>query len=220
MGTPFSRDPNFAQAEPSLLLRSRLMKDLNVKGLVSCPDKIDLHAIIPVFNFSDLSGPAWGITRPIFNIDMGGTGGAFFGAIDFAVLLGEWTEVTLQYLYQEVRLDAAGRAALAAANDSIIFVLYEGGTPWGLNQIGQMAWNVAPFPLTGAWYQAGTHHYPLGGAGTLIPQADQSRWQDLVGLKLSKVAAAGGLFMGVQLGSGGNFPANSIVNCFCDYSYK
>ena len=106
-----STNPNISQCEPRFDLRQRLMEDLNVKGIVSCPDKIDLRAIIPVYDFSPGYKEKQIIQNLRVNVPLVGLNSDLVNLLPLVPPVSH-RKIKLTGFYWTLRADAAGRAAL------------------------------------------------------------------------------------------------------------
>jgi hypothetical protein len=102
---------NIADCEPSPSLRNRIANDLRIKGEISFPQKIDMRAIIPVYNFQ--AEEPFTTRERRGNSNIGGTNSLTILLADMFIEnpLADHGEINEWHV--SVLLDAAGRAALA-----------------------------------------------------------------------------------------------------------
>lgn len=219
MGTPFSKDPNICQCEPSLALRSRLMQDLNVKGLVTCPDKIDMRAIIPCYTFTP---PERLYTEQGYSVIAAGIGGApqYFAPIMAASLIplpfAEVNYLNLKSLLVQIAIDTPGRAAMAAAGDGIVIWLT---TVAGTIFMGE--WDIVAMPGSGGEYWFGSHLRNWNAANTYRPRMDMEFLYPYPIKITSQLygAADNYLWLTAATRLGGAFPANAGISHYSIFDY-
>lgn len=109
-----------AYCEPGAGLRQQITQDLNVIGQVVLPQKIRMAEIIPVYPIQ---------STPVFtkyykysnSLLIGGTTGYTFRIFDMTDVPNTRRWAIIDYFYMRVYVDAAGRAALAAAFTDVEF---------------------------------------------------------------------------------------------------
>lgn len=202
---------SMASCEPSPFLRDRIANDLRIKGQISFPQKIDMRALIPVYNFQS-SEPF--VSNNIAGLaNVGGTNALTIVLADMFLQnplrdYGEHVQHEISILY-----DAAGRAALAGTTRTQVSH-YRTNKSIQLELIG-----IAESTVTAAAGQAGRvslgNIYQsrmggnLGGEYTISPSC---KLDLLHGLKLTREE---GLIAVVTLSTfPANFPANTQIRWY------
>ena len=124
-------DKNIADCEPSRGVRDQLAADLNVQGQLSCPQKIDMRAIIPTYSLNPVTKT---VGRSVYR--SGITPLAGFVNYNWQLLPNQACVIPLGYnynlvklitlrsLYFQININAAGRAALAAAGENLAIEIH------------------------------------------------------------------------------------------------
>ncbi len=203
-----------AGCEPSNALRDRIANDLNIKGEVSFPQRIDMRALIPVYNFQS-SPPYQKFLKYSNSINLGGTTGYSFRIFDMTDVNPRRDYGIIEKFWLRAYVDAAGRAALAAAGTEIAFALRTRlngavSTPYWLACEGSYP-AAAGFPGIHIFSNISTVTY-RGGA----PTPDEYIELDAKIQPMSEInlATDEGVACEVYLSTLGNFPANSQLQVF------
>jgi len=112
-----------ADCEPVPQLRDRLAADLRIKGQLSCPQKVDMRAIIPVYDFSPTLYSQKYFTRQQLSLPLDGLSGGIFYLLPPLPDV-KYNKIKLDGLLSNIIADAAGRAAMAVAG-SYVYVTRE-----------------------------------------------------------------------------------------------
>lgn len=207
---------NLASCEPSRSMRDRIDQDLHIIGEISCPQKIDMRAIIPVYPFNPPDQPcreantqaaALLITPQFF--------GSIMDASFTPVQPAQINYMTLKSLLVQIAIDAADRAAMAAAGDGILVNLRTlSGT------IFEGEWDIQALPLEGGQYWFGSHLRNWNAGNTLRPRMDME-FQYPYPIKMpSQVAGANNyLWMTIISRLVGGLPVSTGLTYYSIFDY-
>lgn len=216
-----SDPPVIAECDPSQLLRGRIRNDLNVKGLVGCPTKIDMGKIIPVYDFADNTVENF-VTYQSLDFDLAGLIQQDFTIWDCNVLNATSnTEIKtekLRMFYVRIRTDAAGRAALVAAGNEVRVYLRYLDTPTYI-QVALANWKVSA-SVGQAWdVICGSHFTSVAPAAALSEAPNYANFNSAWPLEF-KHGRGNLLNITLEIGGPGAFPllTQSTINVI--YSYK
>ncbi len=112
---PADKD-TLAKCEPILSMRKTIERDLNIQGQVSCPDLIDMRAIIPVYDFNPHT-----LNCKVYKdliADLAGTVGMTW------FMNNGLSPIFIRNIYCHLLFDIAARAALAAAGEIVHLTCY------------------------------------------------------------------------------------------------
>jgi len=217
VGTP----RQFAQCEPISPLRDRLLADLNIKGVVACPDKVNVEAIQPVYDMSDSTRQTLVSVQPALGQPIGGSPAADVFIYLCNAIGNNLSFEELNYFFVSVEMDDVDRLAFVAAGQEarvhLRFLDAEAGV---YLELGNAAWlpanpTVPGDPLT---MICGTHIRSLGAAGTRFPAANLFEFVLPSPLKL-KHTRGGYLNCYIET-TLGNWPVSTVVIVNAIYSYK
>ena len=205
---------DLASCEPSRSMRDRIDQDLHIIGEISCPQKVDMRAIIPVYPFNP---PERNYQQQAYQ--QIAIGVPFFGDIMSAALIPlphqQVNYLTLQSLLVQIAIDAAGRAAMALATDGIVIYL---STLAGNIFVGE--WDIVALPLTGGEYWFGSHMRNWNAANTLRPRMDMElQYPYPIKIASQLWGANNYLWLTVVTRLGGPFPANSGLSFYSIFDY-
>lgn len=105
---------HFAGCEPVPGVRDGIARDLKIIGEMSCPQKVNMEAIIPVYPLYN-SSPQSKFYKYSNSVVIGGTNSYTFRIFDMTDVPQSRIHGIINYFYIRLFVDAAGRAALAAA---------------------------------------------------------------------------------------------------------
>ena len=163
-------EPTIAACEPTKRLRDRIQTDLSIKGQLSCPQTIDMRAIVPVYAFQ----------TPNKSFDIGTTQTAIPCAGADNILTPMFvlppnthtTRFKLKGFAFQLDMDVAGRAAAALAG-----LITTGRILWTdpaglvLHALCEFGWDaVGGNPTLGISQRLSSHSVPLGTAADLYPR--------------------------------------------------
>ena len=206
-------EPTIARCEPARVFRERINRDLNIQGNLSCPQNVDMRAIIPVYDFKLPNKKTFIESQPFLAVDIGGLPGAYYLMIDQAIppYFGlDYSIATLRAFNFRLQLDIAGRAAMALAGDWITFFM-RSYTPAGFNyQWGQTAWYITANPAIGVDLQVTMQSNFTGTPTSFTPAPDFALMDNTIPIAIPKVLPWDLAFF-CGLGIGVNFPANTLI---------
>lgn len=201
---------NRAYCQPPPGLRDRILTDLDVKALNACPDNIDIEAIRLVYalNYNKRGtlhqgGASSGVVGGTANYTVFMAAPAFLIPLETYAILKSW--------FATLELDVAGRAAIVAAGDTILFQLID--TASGPLPIATYRCTPGALALSGAMIEFGSHIFNHNLATDFYPRnITEVQWPcDYI---LERLSSLIGVF---TLQSAGNFPANTTANVYCNW---
>ena len=104
---------HFAGCEPVNAVRESIARDLKIIGELSCPQKVNMEAIIPVYPLYN-SPPVTKYYKFSNSVNIGGTNSYTFRIFDMTDVPERRLFGIINHFYIRLYVDAAGRAALAA----------------------------------------------------------------------------------------------------------
>jgi hypothetical protein len=110
----------YAGCEPVPGVRDGIARDLKIIGEMSCPQKVNMEAIIPVYPLYN-SQPISKFYKFSNSVVIGGTNGYTFRIFDMMDVPASRIHGIINYFYIRLWLDPAGRAAMAAGFLEAIF---------------------------------------------------------------------------------------------------
>jgi len=197
--------PVLADAVLSKAHRDRLQQELGIEGVVSCPAKVDMRAFIPVYCIIPNQR---GTSRINNNSAMiGGTAnyGAFMAAMIALVPLESYG--ILKAWWISVELDAAGRAAIVAAADTIQLRILD-----NVSAVELARYRCTPGANAGgAMIEFGSHIFNHNLPTDIYPRnTTEVHWPNDYLMQRNST-----MFAELTLQSAGNFPANTTANVHC-----
>jgi hypothetical protein len=207
-----------AYCEPVPDMRDRIAADLRIKGQYSCPQQIEMRAIIPVYDFSRAVNRTPGLYR---DIDIALAGQPSAQLILLPTNIVNYLDLIIRSLYLAILFDAAGRAAIVAATNGIVIELgvqqYDDFDTGTVNIIGRSVIYPGTLAATECRLHWGIGEENLGLVTQRNP-APQLRYLPPVN-GLICVNNKYRFVLTIYLSLGGNFPANTTGNItmLCDY---
>jgi len=210
-----SQNPNMAQCEPRLELRQRLMSDMNVKGLVSCPDKIDMRAIIPVYDFSPGYSEKYYVQSFRNNAILAGV---YSDLVVFFPQLPplQFKKIKIKAFYWHLRTDVAGRASLVGAQIYNV-IRYQDGVAGLTIQFGVDRWEIAASFGVALELMSSSHSIGNAANTAILPPPDMQRMVWDVPIEIFN---APGSVLFWELGSTITFPANTFEDLVVYFTYE
>lgn len=213
---------NFAQCELSNLLRDRALSDLNIKGLISIPDKIDVEAIRFVYDFADHTVEEYTTVQPNLDTPIAMESLHASEIINFAMLPINTKMVRLKNLYWVVYIDAAGRAAMAAAVPAAqvrMHLRYFDVQAGIVVEVGYAAWQVIASALNPLTCIVGSHLNVVAAQAFHTPTANICNF--VYGTEISfRYNRVNSLQIHTETDMPGGFPANTTLITSSIYSYR
>jgi hypothetical protein len=155
-----------AFCQPAETLRENLRRDLDIRGVLACPDSVDLDAIRLVYDFADHTRYTTVSAAHAISQDISPINGDVSLIIDFPNLRCQ--SAKLITLYSSLYMDAAGRAAAAAAGAEVrMHLRYNNGI---VNiELGNCIWPITAAGGIALILVAGTHNTSLTSGPYLAP---------------------------------------------------
>lgn len=211
----------FAQCEPISPLRDRLLNDLNIKGVVACPDKADVDSIKLVYDMSDPTKQTLVTVQPALNLAIGGVAGINIPIWTCNAIGNNLRYEELNCFFASCECDPPERLALvAAASEWRIHLRFYDSEANVYIEIGNAAWLIAAPTVPGDMLTCvcGTHIRSVGAAGARFPAANLFEFVLPSPLKFKHTR--GGYLNCFFECTNINFPANTVCTLNAIYSYK
>lgn len=215
-----------AYCQPPLIMRDRILTELDIRGLNACPDKVDIGAIRLVYDLANYSRNDLVTVQPALTtpIAFGTSYAAYIYHCNTIPLPPNRNYPILSeklvFLYCRIALDAAGRAALALGPyDVRMHLRFWDATAAVLIEISNATWEVTP-SVGVAWDGvAGTHITSLGAAASAHPAPNT---YDFVLNEPLEFRHSNGGFLVLQAETTDmlGFPPNSTLDVNAIYSFK
>lgn len=200
---------SMAGCEPQPSLSDQINQDLNIKGQLSVPQMLDMEAIRIVYPLTT-SPPCTKFYKYGDAINLGGTASYTFRIFDMTDVSTKRRYATIDYFSIMTKVDAAGRAALAAVFDEVQFQLRtkkNGAATSIYPALGRGSYPAAAgYP---GWHMfSSIVHSQYRARNDEIIELDLRAMPSLAGWRLNYDE---GLECIINLSSLGNFPANTSL---------